>query len=97
TLQVTITDTVTQATATQSYSVNIPAIIGANTAYVGFTGATGGLTAIQNILNWTYRATPVPQADLQIGNSDGQTTAVAGAPLTYTIVVTNAGPNSVIG
>jgi hypothetical protein len=54
TLQVTIKDTVTLATATQSYTVNIPTIVGANTAFVGFTGGTGGLTAVQTVLNWTY-------------------------------------------
>lgn len=57
TLQVTLTDTVTKATATQSYAVNIPALVGGNSAYVGFTGGTGGLTAVQKILNWTYSAT----------------------------------------
>jgi hypothetical protein len=34
--------------------VNIPQTIGGNTAYVGFTGGTGGLTAIQNIKTWTF-------------------------------------------
>ena len=54
TLTVVITDTVTNATATQTYSVNIPAIVGGPTAYVGFTGASGGATAIQQILSWSY-------------------------------------------
>ena len=54
TLTVVITDTVTNASATQSYTVNIPSIIGGTTGYVGFTGGTGGLTAIQDILNWSY-------------------------------------------
>jgi hypothetical protein len=54
TLDVTITDTVTLASASQSYTVDIPAIVGSETAYVGFTGGTGGLTAVQNVLNWTY-------------------------------------------
>jgi hypothetical protein len=62
TLLVTIIDTVTQAKATQSYAVNIPAIVGGNTAYVGFTGSTGGLTATQNVLNWTYTVTPAAAA-----------------------------------
>jgi Legume lectin domain/Fibronectin type III domain len=57
TLKVTITDTVTQATASQSYAVNIPSLVGGNTAYVGFTGGTGGLTAIEKILSWTYAPT----------------------------------------
>ena len=42
TLTVVITDTVTNATATQTYTVNIPAIVGGETAYVGFTGGSGG-------------------------------------------------------
>ena len=95
TLQVTITDSVTHATATQSYTVNIPTIVGGNTAYAGFTGATGGLTAVQNIQNWTY--SQVGSTDLRITNTDGQTSAVPGAPITYTIVVTNAGPSNVTG
>ena len=53
-LKVTITDTVTHASASQSYTINIPATVGGNTAYVGFTAGTGGLTAKQSILNWTY-------------------------------------------
>jgi CubicO group peptidase (beta-lactamase class C family) len=57
TLNVTITDTVTQATASQSYAVNIPSLVGGNTAFVGFTGGTGGLTAVQKILNWSYSPT----------------------------------------
>ena len=39
TLTVVITDTVTNATATQTYTVNIPAIVGGTTGYVGFTGS----------------------------------------------------------
>src|SRR5439155_1174698 len=38
-----------------------------------------------------------PVADLQITKTDGQTTAVPGAPVTYTITVTNAGPSNVTG
>ena len=56
TLTVVITDTVTNASAIQSYTVNIPSIVNSPTAYVGFTGGTGGLTAVQDILNWSYAA-----------------------------------------
>ena len=59
TLTVTITDTATSASATQIYNVNIPAVGGGNTAYVGFTAGSGGATAIQEILNWTYTPLPV--------------------------------------
>jgi protocatechuate 3,4-dioxygenase beta subunit len=53
-LNVTITDTSTLASASQSYAINIPSVIGSTGAYVGFTGGTGGLTAVQNIQNWTF-------------------------------------------
>src|SRR5207253_460217 len=33
---------------------NLSAAIGGSTAYIGFTGGTGGLTAIQEIITWTY-------------------------------------------
>ena len=39
----------------------------------------------------------MPQADLQITKTDGNTTAVPGTSDTYTIVVTNAGPSFVTG
>ncbi len=54
TLTVVITDTVTNASVTQTYKVNIPAIMEGTTAYVGFTAGTGGFTTVQDILNWTY-------------------------------------------
>ena len=53
-LVMTITDTTTNGTFTQSWPINIAATVGGNTAFVGFTGGTGGNTAIQDILNWTY-------------------------------------------
>jgi hypothetical protein len=54
-LTMTITDTTNTAlTFTQAWPVNIPGTVGANTAFVGFTGGTGGLTANQSVLTWTY-------------------------------------------
>src|SRR5271169_4612581 len=49
-LTMTITDTTTNATFTQTWRINIPATVGGNIAYVGFTG---GLAAIQEIIGWT--------------------------------------------
>jgi hypothetical protein len=54
TLTLNITDTVTGKTFAYSSAINIPSTVGAPTAYVGFTGGTGGLTAIQNIKSWTF-------------------------------------------
>jgi hypothetical protein len=54
TLTLTITDSTANKSFTTSWPVNIPQTIGGNTAYVGFTGGTGGLTAIQTIKTWTF-------------------------------------------
>jgi hypothetical protein len=51
TLKVVLTDTVTSATATQNYQVSM-----GPTAYVGFTAGTGGLSATQKILSWTFNS-----------------------------------------
>ena len=75
TLKVAITDTVTGATVAQSYSVNIPSIVGSTSAYLGFTGSTGALTATQNILSWTYLSslvTPPPPTFVTATASLGQ-------------------------
>ena len=59
-LTMTITDTTVPAdTFTIAFPINIPATVGGNTAYAGFTGGTGGLTAVQKILNWTYGSTAI--------------------------------------
>jgi hypothetical protein len=55
-LTMTLTDTVTGGSVTEVFPVNIPSLVGANTAYVGFTGGTGGETSTQNVLSWTYSA-----------------------------------------
>jgi hypothetical protein len=39
---------------TTTYSVNIRSFTGSNTAFIGFGGGTGGLTAIQDIRTWRY-------------------------------------------
>jgi hypothetical protein len=64
-LVMTITDPVANATFTHTFPINIPQVIGSNSAYVGFTGGTGGETASQKILTWTFvsggpAVTPTP-------------------------------------
>jgi hypothetical protein len=54
TLAMTITDTATNASFTNSWTINIPATVGGNTAFVGFTAGTGGQTATQEVIPWTY-------------------------------------------
>jgi hypothetical protein len=62
TLAVTITDAYTWATATQSYQVDIPQLVGGNRAYVGFTGGTGALIAVQDLFRWFYTDVSGPPA-----------------------------------
>jgi hypothetical protein len=56
TLAMTITDNTIGKSFTTSWAVNIPTVVGASTAYVGFTGGTGALTATQQIATWSYAA-----------------------------------------
>ncbi len=53
-LTLQITDTITRATFSNSWAIDIPSVVGAHMAYVGFTASTGGGTAIQEVLTWTY-------------------------------------------
>jgi hypothetical protein len=59
TLSMNLLDLVNNKTFVLTQAINIPQVVGANTAYVGFTGSTGGLSASQKILYWTY-ATQTP-------------------------------------
>ena len=95
TLSMTITDAVTGKTFSQNFAINIPQTIGGNTAYVGFTGGTGGLSASQKILTWTFVSnTPVATRTPVISPSSGSFTtpqavsmsvATTGAVIYYTI------------
>jgi hypothetical protein len=60
TLTESLLDTVTGATFTQDYLVNLTQILGGTSAYVGFTGGTGGASSVQDVLSWTYQPTAVP-------------------------------------
>ena len=53
-LTMTLTDTGTNASWSESWPIDIPSTVGGDTAYVGFTGSTGGYTSTEEILNWTY-------------------------------------------
>ena len=57
TLTMLITDPVANTTYTTSWTVNIPTAVGGSTAYVGFTGGTGGETSSQKIGSWTFVST----------------------------------------
>jgi hypothetical protein len=57
TLTTTIRDGSTGRIHSRSDTVDIPAVLGAGTGYVGFTGATGGLSATQVVSNFKFDST----------------------------------------
>ncbi len=59
-LTLTLTDGLLNKTFTQSWPINITQYTGGNTAYVGFTGGSGGLSASQKLLAWTYVTQALP-------------------------------------
>jgi hypothetical protein len=60
-LKMTITDAVTPSkTFSTSWTVNIPSAVGGNTALVGFSGGSGGTTAVQDIVTWSYSNAAAP-------------------------------------
>jgi Bacterial lectin/Chitobiase/beta-hexosaminidase C-terminal domain len=65
TLTWTITDPTAGKTFTTSANVNIAALVGASTAFVGFTAGTGGATATQEVVSWSYIPGVVKKAPLQ--------------------------------
>ena len=80
-LNLTITDAVTLATWSQSFAVNIPATVGSNTAYVGFTGGDGLYTASQKVTSWTYIAGPPAYPNYPAGFDTASLTLNGGANL----------------
>lgn len=59
TLKYTVTNPANTAqTSTRSVAVNIPSVVGASTAYVGFTGGTGGRFTTQTVSNFSFVPEP---------------------------------------
>ena len=91
TLNLTITDLVTLATWSHPFTINIPASVGGNTAYVGFTGGTGGLTATQQILSWSYEPGQVPYDPTGFASGAGLSTNGSAALSGTSLQLTNGG------
>ena len=93
TLTLNLTDTVTNDTFSQAFTINIPSTVGANTAYVGFTGGTGGGTAIQNIKTWTFTSgtTQVAAATPTFSPTSGTS-----FPSTLSVSIADATPSASI-
>jgi Bacterial Ig-like domain (group 3)/Legume lectin domain/Chitobiase/beta-hexosaminidase C-terminal domain len=91
TLAMTITDNVAGATFSQSWPINIPQVVGAEQAYVGFTAGTGGETSSQKIETWTYVGTntssPVPTTTTLVSSANP---VYVGQSLTFTATVASS-------
>ncbi|HZM04634.1 MAG TPA: immunoglobulin domain-containing protein, partial [Candidatus Saccharimonadales bacterium] len=75
----TLTDAVAAVSFTTNFAVNVPGLVGGNTAYVGFSGGTGGATSTQTVSNFFFTTLPV----VAVQNAAGNTlilTWPAGAP-----------------
>jgi hypothetical protein len=53
-----ITDLTTNTSFSHTYTIDIPAFTGGITAFVGFTGGTGALGAVQDVESWTLHNPP---------------------------------------
>jgi hypothetical protein len=81
----TIKDLTTNATFTTSYTVNLSTYVGSsNTAYVGFTGGTGGLNSIQDVQAWSGQFYSYQQTATSFGVG-APTTNSAGTPFSTTV------------
>jgi hypothetical protein len=89
TLTVTESDPTVNKSASQSYTINIPNTVGGGTAFVGFTGGTGGVTAVQDILTWTYTPTSSSTAPAAPSNLAATAASATQVNLTWTNNATN--------
>ena len=89
TLAMTLTDRLTLASYSKTFAVNIPALVGGNTAYVGFTGSSATLSSSQKILTWTYSPLPVVSYPV-ITPAHGLYSSA------QSVTITDSTPNSVI-
>jgi hypothetical protein len=71
----TITDTTTNASFSHSWTIDIPSTVGANTAYVGFTGGSY-YNVNRPITSWTYSTS---------GQASGQTPPVPMPPANFAV------------
>jgi hypothetical protein len=95
-LNLTITDEVTLATWSHAFAIDIPATVGGNTAYVGFTGGAGGSSSSQKITTWTYLVGPPPVPSYPTGfDSAGLTLNGSSAFSGTSLQLTNGGAKEI--
>jgi hypothetical protein len=66
-LQLSLLDTVTSSSFTTNLGIDLPAVLGGESAYIGFTGGSGATVANQQVSNFSY----VPCATLSAQSTGG--------------------------
>jgi hypothetical protein len=95
-LNLTLTDAVTLAQWSHSFVVNIPAAVGGNTAYVGFTGGAGGHSSSQKVTAWTYLVGQPPVPSYPAGFDAANLVLNGSSTLSGTsLKLTNGGANEI--
>ncbi len=93
-LNLTITNAVTLASWTHTFSISIPYHVGSSSAYVGFTGGTGVSTASQKVTYWTYLPGPPTVPSYLAGMDTAGLKLNGGAAVVgSTLQLTNGAPN----
>ena len=84
----TLTDSTASATYTTTYNnINLATILGASTAYLGFTGGDGGATSTQTMSNFTFTegSSPPNISATALTLTAGGSVGVAANPLSVTV------------
>ncbi len=84
-------------TVTYTLTGTVGALASGNLSNTATVTPPGGVTDPNPANNSATDTDTTAQADLSITKTDGQTVAVPGTPVTYTIVASNAGPNTASG
>jgi hypothetical protein len=66
-----MTDTVAGTSFTTNYTANLPSLVGGNTAYVGFTGASGGVASFEQISNFIFANEAISRPALSVQRLGG--------------------------
>jgi hypothetical protein len=76
-LTVTLNEPAISATFTTNYNIGpLSALLGGNLAYVGFTGADGGVAAIQTVKNFQFHSV-LPAVKLSVAPATGTSFTIA--------------------
>lgn len=88
---VTMTDANTLLSVTNTYNVNIASVVGGPTAYIGFTGGSGGEGAVQDISNFTFGSLPASKPTIE-QNLPASVTQPVGLGLDLSVLATGTTP-----